>query len=91
MVEFQENIICGRFFIKFPTKFLKNNMGKVKIEFQENNIRGRVFVQNLSSRKKLLTKSSANNMWQVKFEFQENNNGLRFCTQTVVPYGNIFL
>ena len=37
MVEFQENIICGRFFIKFPTKFLKNNMGEVKIEFQENN------------------------------------------------------
>ena len=38
MVEFQENIICGRLFIKFPTKFLKNNMGEVKIEFQENNI-----------------------------------------------------
>ena len=38
MVAFQENIICGRFFIKFPTKFLKNNMGEVKIEFQENNI-----------------------------------------------------
>ena len=37
MVAFQENIICGRFFIKFPTKFLKNNMGEVKIEFQENN------------------------------------------------------
>ena len=37
MVEFQENIICGRLFIKFPTKFLKNNMGEVKIEFQENN------------------------------------------------------
>ena len=37
MVEFQENIICGRFFIKFPTKFLKNNMWEVKIEFQENN------------------------------------------------------
>ena len=44
MVAFQENIICGRFFIKFPTKFLKNNMGEVKIEFQENNIRGRFFV-----------------------------------------------
>ena len=55
MVAFQENIICGRFFIKFSTKFLKNNMGEVKIEFQEN------------------------------------NNGLRFFTQTVVPYGNIFL
>ena len=66
-------------------------MGEVKIEFQENNIRGRIFVQNLSSRKKLLTKSSANNMWEVKFEFQENNNGLRFFAQTVVPYGNIFL
>ena len=43
MVEFQENIICGRLLIKFPTKFLKNNMGEVKIEFQENNIRGRIF------------------------------------------------
>ena len=38
MVEFQENIICGRLFIKFPTIFLKNNMEEVKIEFQENNI-----------------------------------------------------
>ena len=37
MVEFQENIICRRFFIKFPTKFLLNNIDEVKIEFQENN------------------------------------------------------
>ena len=66
-------------------------MGEVKIEFQENNIRGRIFVHKLSPRKKCLTKSSANNVWEVKFEFQENNNGLHFFTQTVVPYGNIFL
>ena len=66
-------------------------MGEVKIEFQENNIRGRIFVQKLSSYKKFLTKSAVNNMWEVKFEFQENNNGLHFFTQTVVPYGNIFL
>ena len=48
-------------------------------------------VQTLSSRKKFLTKSAVNNMRKVKIEFQENNNGLRFCTQTVVPYGNISL
>ena len=90
MVEFQENIICGRFFIKFPTKFLKNNMGEVKIEFQENNIRGVNFVQMLSSRKKFLTKSSANNMWEVKFEFQENNNGLHFSRSPSLLMGIFF-
>ena len=36
-------------------------------------------------------KISTNNMREVKIEFQENNNGLRFFTQTVVLYGNIFL
>ena len=66
-------------------------MGEVKIEFQENNIRERIFVKKLSSCKNFLTKSAVNNMRQVKIEFQENNNGLRFCTQTVVPYGNISL
>ena len=35
-------------------------------------------------------KISTNNMREVKIEFQENNNGLRFSTQTVVLYGNIF-
>ena len=75
---------------EIPDQISKNNMGEVKIEFQENNIRGRVFVQNLSSRKKLLTKSSANNMWEVKFEFQENNNGLRFSRRPSFLMG-IFL
>ena len=65
-------------------------MGEVKIEFQENNMGGCFWAQMLSSRKKFLTKSAVNNMRKVKIEFQENNNGLRFCTQTVVPYGNIF-
>ena len=91
MVEFQENIICGRLLQEIHDQISINNMGEVKIEFQENNIRGRIFVNKLSPRKKFLTKSSTNNVWEVKFEFQENNNGLRFCTQTVVPYGNTFL
>ena len=91
MVEFQENIIFRTTLHEIPDQISKNNMGEVKIEFQENNIRGRIFVHKLSPRKKFLTKSSANNVWEVKFEFQENNNGLHFFTQTVVPYGNIFL
>ena len=35
MVAFQENIICGRFFIKFPTKFLKIIQGRSKSSFKK--------------------------------------------------------
>ena len=35
MVAFQENIICGRFFIKFPTKFLKTIWGRSKSSFKK--------------------------------------------------------
>ena len=91
MVEFQENIIFRTIFHEISDQISKNNMGEVKIEFQENNIREQIFVQKLSSCKKFLTKSAVNNMREVKIEFQENNNGLRFLSQTVVPYGNIFL
>ena len=90
MVEFQENIIFRTTLHEIPDQISKNNMGEVKIEFQENNIRGRVFVQNLSSRKKLLTKSSANNMWQSNLSFKKTITAC-FFTQTVVPYGDIFL
>ena len=48
-------------------------------------------MQMLLLHKKSLTKFLLNNIEEVKIEFQENNNGLRFCTQTVVPYGNISL
>ena len=37
MVEFQENIICGRLLQEIHDQISKNNMGEVKIEFQENN------------------------------------------------------
>ena len=48
-------------------------------------------MQMLLPQKKFLTKFLLNNIDEVKIEFQENNNGLHFFTQTVVPYGNIFL
>ena len=35
MVAFQENIICGRLFIKFPTKFLKIIWGRSKSSFKK--------------------------------------------------------
>ena len=35
MVAFQDNIICGRFFIKFPTKFLKIIWGRSKSSFKK--------------------------------------------------------
>ena len=79
MVAFQENIICGRLLQEIHDQISKINMGEVKIEFQENNIRGRVFVQNLSSRKKLLTKSSANNMWQSNLSFKKTITACVFC------------
>ena len=54
------------------------------VAFQENIICGRLL-------QKFHDQISKNNMGEVKIEFQENNNGLRFCTQAVVPYGNISL
>ena len=45
MVEFQENIICGRLLQEIHDQISKNNMGEVKIEFQENNNGLRFFAQ----------------------------------------------
>ena len=54
------------------------------VAFQENIICGRLLQE-------IHDQISKINMGEVKIEFQENNNGLRFFTQTVVLYGNIFL
>ena len=77
MVAFQENIICGRFFIKFPTKFLKTIWGRSKSSFKKTSFEGD-FCSKAVVAQEISPKISINNMREVKIKFQENINGLRF-------------